>query len=528
MKKLWKKLLAVTTAVMMAITLLPTMANAKGTTIDYTRKGNLTIVKTTGKDKDGKTTTLQGAQFTIYKIASLEENGYKMLVTAGDYKTPESLLNLSSEEQMSAAAAFKNNVTEEYRQDSTDANGKIEFKDLDLGYYLVVETQTPASGKYVTSAPFFVAIPTSNTATGPVDEMDSSASTTSWEYNVTAKPKNEEVSIDKKIVEGDTTKDKDTVAVGDIVNYEITSTSPKYTDEYFTEGGAKKDPTYNIHDTLSAGLTLNKDSIKVFANNSTEELGNADKQYYSVEEKMATDAKGAQYVTGFEIKFTKKFLKDYSGVAVKVTYNATVNENAIVGKEGNTNEVTLDYTNKPGADSTGVPGKTTPTVYTYGLVVNKVDGKEKTALAGATFKLYKVTENEDKKEIETQVTGLKGMNADGTYTTSTDGKVIFNGLDKGKYKLEETKAPNGYTLLKDKIEFTITDEQPDGEIDQNSSKEVIINKDNKGQLATTITNNKGFNLPSTGGMGTYLFTIGGIIVMAGAVILLIASKKKRA
>lgn len=116
MKKLLKQLLAVTTAIMMAITLLPAMANAEEveptaptTTIDYTGNGRLTINKTTGKKAP-----LSGAEFTVYKIASLDEtNGYQMLVTAGDYITPESLLNLDADEQMAAAAAFKKVVTDD-------------------------------------------------------------------------------------------------------------------------------------------------------------------------------------------------------------------------------------------------------------------------------------------------------------------------------------------------------------------------------------------------------------------------------
>ena len=91
MKKLLKQLLAVTTAIMMAITLLPAMANAANAeveptspTIDYTKKGSITINKTTGKDQNENTKPLSGAEFTVYKIASLDKtNGYQMIITAG-------------------------------------------------------------------------------------------------------------------------------------------------------------------------------------------------------------------------------------------------------------------------------------------------------------------------------------------------------------------------------------------------------------------------------------------------------------
>lgn len=94
MKKLWKKLLAVTTAVMMAITLLPAMANATETeiepaapTIDYTRKGSITIKKTTGVKND-EVEALNGAEFTLYKIVELtadstEESELAVSATVG-------------------------------------------------------------------------------------------------------------------------------------------------------------------------------------------------------------------------------------------------------------------------------------------------------------------------------------------------------------------------------------------------------------------------------------------------------------
>lgn len=582
MKKLLKQLLAVTTAIMMAITLLPVMANAENaaevqpasptTTIDYEKKGSITINKTTAI-KDRKTTPLPGAEFTIYKIATLTadstetsklEKKLSVTVNKKTYNTIGSLLNLDSATQKEVASKFADKVknqegiTKEARKTGDGENGttkgQCKFENLAVGYYLVVETETPIvkeNGKdtiqYVASTPFFVAIPQSNQTTAYDEEAKEA--TTAWEYNVVATPKNEEVSIDKKIVEDATNKDKDTVAVGDTINYEITSTSPKYTAEYFDygEGEEKTNPTYNILDTLSDGLTLNTlnddgsiqaDSIKVFVNGT--ELASQTKDekttWYTL---SPTKDEKTKKTIGFKIQFTPDFLKkeEYKGATVKVKYSVTVNENAVVGTDGNTNDVKLEYTRKPGDSATGVPGKTTPTVYTYGLVVKKVDGKDNNILlSGAEFKLYKVekvkVENEngevEEKETETQITNLKGMTTTDTYITGNTGVVTLDGLDVGTYRLEEVKAPKDYTLLKDKIEFTITDADPDGVIDGTSSEKFTINKDNKGQLTTTITNNKGFNLPSTGGMGTYIFTIGGLVVMAGAVLLLVSSKKKRA
>lgn len=549
MKKLLKQLLAVTTAIMMAITLLPAMANAEKveptaptTTIDYNRKGKLTINKTTGKK-----VALPGAEFTIYQIASLnEEEGYQMIIKADGYATPDSLLNLNTDVQMAAAAKFKKAVDTNAKKEDTDTTkapvwsmaqptddkGEAVFDNLDLGYYLVVETktpETPEAGKpngktqYVASAPFFVAIPTSNTTSGPTDEM-TDTTTTSWVYDVTAKPKNEEVGIDKKIVEKNgTNKEKDTVAVGDTINYEITSTSPKYTKEYFKFGGADNDPTYKIHDILSDGLTLNANTIKVTVDGTELNPTTGSTTWY----KLTPEAHK------FDIEFTTAFLKEHKGATVKVNYSVTVNKNAVVGTDGNTNDVSLDYSRKPDDPTTGVPGKTTPKVYTYGLKVYKKDSNG-AKLTGAKFKLYKVenkgTDNAQKKQIK----NLAGMDTNGVMTAQKaedngemkdTNEFIFSGLDVGDYELEEVESPKGYTLLTDTIKFSIGDTQPDGKLDSATGAEI---ETNTGYAKINVTNKKGFNLPSTGGMGTYIFTIGGLVVMAGAVLLLVSSKKKRA
>ena len=534
MKKLLKQLLAVTTAIMMAITLLPAMANAEAT-IDYTKKGSITINKTTGNKDEG----LNGAKFALYKIADFT-NGFNeednLLVQIPNKTTKvKDLLDLSESDQKKVASAFATVVPNENKVDektTETVNGKdgvaVFGKDnnentLDAGYYLVVETDTPRG--YVASTPFFVAIPQANNTSQFGTENNTAA--TGWDYDITATPKNQKVTIGKKIT-SITGKDTivngqaATVKVGDEVGYTITSISPQYTDEYFNYTNPDKLPVYKITDTLSSGLQYVAGTLMVKIAGKEEALTEGTDYTLETDDNNIT------------ITFKQEFLKNenYKGKEVTVTYNAKVLPSAAVTNP-NTNEVELSYTNKPGSETKGVKSIDIPKLYTYGLKVYKKDSNG-AKLTGAKFKLYKVenkgTDNAQKKQIK----NLAGMDTNGVMTAKkaeVNGEMkdtnefIFSGLDVGDYELEEVESPKGYTLLTDTIKFSIGDTQPDGKLDSATGAEI---ETNTGYAKINVTNKKGFNLPSTGGMGTYIFTIGGIVVMAGAVLLLVSSKKKRA
>lgn len=514
-------------------------------TIDYTKKGSITIKKTTGV-KNGEVEALNGAEFTLYRIVELtanstEESDLAVSVTVGSkaYSKIKDILNLSEAEQKSVASAFASEVTLTQKvgdaiETATTVDGQdgiAKFTNLGVGYYLVVETKTPTDStgktKYVASTPFFVAIPQANTTTKFGETATSP--TTSWVYDVVATPKNEEVTIGKKISNINNTKteakneQQATVKVGDKVEYTITSISPKYTDEYFAYTDARKLPVYKITDTLSKGLGYQND-ILVKIGKTTLQKG-TDKDY------TLSETKNTDGSTTIVITFTQAFLKNetYKGKEVIVTYTAEVLQSAEI-TDPNTNEVRLDYTNKPGEEAKGIPGDT-PKVYTYALNVHKKDNSN-TSLKDAKFKLYSVTKNESGENVYTQIEKLKGMDDNGVIATDSEGNLTLAGLNVGDYVLEEVEAPAGYTLLKDKIFFSISDSDINGRLDDVTKGSTISNvKDkegNTGYVQMEVVNNKGFNLPATGGMGTYLFTIGGLVIMAGAALLLIASKKRRA
>ena len=532
MKKMMKKLIAMAAALVMIVTLLPAVGVKAASTIDYSMegKGVLNIYKT-----DQNKNPLAGAEFTIYKIASLDQNGWTLVeANKGTLKSAEELFNLTKDEQRVKAEQLATVVTQKVEtQVTATGTGLASFDQLGLGIYLVVETKAPTvtvdgdkQVTYMASVPFLVSIPSADNADDSNDlgnDGNVNASATEWKYTVNARPKNTEASIDKGIKTTDGTVENIEAGVGDQVDYIITSVAPSYSAEYFKDGGAKEDPVFKISDKLSIGLTLvnpisdegKNTGIVVKCNNTTLTEGTD----YEV---ITTNVDKT-----FEIKFTNDFLKNkaYYGKQITVEYSAIVNEKAIVGTDGNTNEAILDFNNAPGSDAQAEPG-TTPKVYTYGFKFTKTDSKGQAIITqDAKFKLYKLVDGRYEP-----VEGLLGMTKEkvedektSVMTSDENGIVSFNGLEEGQYQLEEIQAPNGYTLLTDRIDITISGENglavdPDREGDKYTVE--------GGYVVTNIINNKGFTLPETGGMGTYLFTIGGIVIMAGAAFALIAMKKR--
>lgn len=502
MKKLWKKLLAVTTAVMMAIALLPAMANAESTITNPQATGSLTINKTTDKTDDAGTYPgLGGAEFTIYKVASLEPgtNGkYKAWKLTEDFARlklkPDTLGSISTADLEAKANEAKKIAADLTGKSQTtpDGTGQAVFRDLELGYYLVVETKTPS--KYVASKPFFVSIP----------ETVTTDSGSTWNYDVSVSPKNQEIPDTDKV------PDKKTVGVGDEVTYTITGpTIPNY-DEAYDETTLK----YEITDTLSAGLTFAKNDadLKVYAtdvNTPDVNILLKEKQDYTFVYNPT-----ANKIT---ISLNSSKIGDLKGKEIHVKYTVTVNENAVVGSNGTINKAEVKYTNNP--DGTTDGSKKEVKVYSFKIKINKKKDNG-SPLAGATFGLYRDAACADKIAEA---------------TSGDDGVINFGDASKlaaGTYYLKELQAPSGYSALTSVVKVVISTATPDDntkydfKYSMNEGEENNVAED--GVISLDITNNKGFNLPATGGMGTYLFTIGGLVIMAGAALLLIASKKRRA
>lgn len=388
---------------------------------------------------------------------------------------------------------------------------------LGIGFYLIVETDTHSDSATVASKAMLVPLPMVVTVDG----------TNTWNYNLNITPKDEPVNITKKIVEGDNRVDESTNFIGREINYEIKADIPHY-DASTLISSVK----YIMTDTLSKGLDFVKDDVKVVVS------GNG------LEDKTLVN--GTDYTIAYSednktmtITYVYAKIMDYTDVTV--TYAAKLNENALIGggNLANPNKIELEYTNNPTDWDTSKPWDEVKS-FTYGVQINKVDENDNAVkLEGAEFVLL----DENKKEIAAY-TYLDGkvvvLNGGDVIKTDKDGLAYFVGLDAGVYYLKETKAPDGYVLLADdvKLEIKVIDETT-GEAEyylNNTKLTTTAPIENGGEIAGiptssqvavgTISNSEGFNLPMTGGAGTWMFTVGGILIMASMVAVFVKLRKK--
>lgn len=425
--------------------------------------------------------------------------------------------NLNATQLENQAKTLAEGLSPQTNQYESGVSAPLTINKADFGLYLVVENTPPAG--YEVGAPFFVDVPRT------------SADGSTWEYNIVATPKNGSKVLEKKVAvynNNGTVADKttDSVKTGDTLVYSVKGTLPYLKEEEL----AKDEVKITISDTLSDGLTFEDnfelDSFKINNANPVDSKDATNpKKYY--EGPTLSDDHKTFTVTITAKKGEKnyddilKYIKDNNGKSVEFTYKAKVTDALSYAKAG-TNKATIDVKRDTKSESN------IPEVYTYAIELTKKLGNDvATSSSGVQFELYK----------DAQCT-QKVANAK---IVDDNGKILFDGLvaeyNDGAgttYYLKEIKTASGYTLLSKPVAVTLIPEviggQPTGKMKYTIDDTTTPTEgyQNSRLAETTITNNKGFNLPSTGGMGTYLFTIGGIIVMAGAVILLIASKKKRA
>lgn len=316
----------------------------------------------------------------------------------------------------------------------------------------------------------------------------------------------------------DKVADKDTAAHGEDVNFTITGVIPSYSSQYTT------DVTYKITDTLT-NLELKGAPVVKLAGT---EISGTDK--YSID----------RTETGFNIIFTSAYIKSLANKtdaerAVTVEYTAKVTASATTWNPAK-NKAHVEYTNNPDGTTTGKETETKTYTFDIDGQILKVDETGEKPLPGATFTLYK-DYDANNKTVSNEIA---------SYKTLTEGKIIFKGLAAGTYYLKETEAPASYTLNTTIYEITITpkyteatknNEEGKKELESYSVTVKEAGSTAEGETGTytegsaiskliDIQNTKVGQLPSTGGMGTYIFTIAGVVLMACAAGAFIISRKK--
>ena len=384
----------------------------------------------------------------------------------------------------------------------------------------------------------------------------------------TVNSKSDVPEVEKKIVEGSEKKDANTAAIGDTVNYEVTSPIPDMTgyDRYY----------FIYHDTFSAGLTFDgAKSVEIT-------VGDTKLTVCTATPHTAEDGCDAYVVEEGDGKvkivirdFIKYNTEAYKGKNVTVKYTATVNENADLTQTGNPNDVKLEFSNDPnikheGDNDKDEPKQGEPTgetpedrviTYVTSLEIVKQDGETKQRLAGVKFKIEgealntvivvtesfeldptgeywklkdgsyttqdpngtideqpvdqskyeSVTDKYKKTEHEQKIEKAEKVVYEGT--TGEDGVLIFEGLKPGTYTITELETIDGYNMLDGPITIVVT---ADPTLESGCKWEVTGSATIEGNMiVVTIDNNKGTQLPSTGGMGTTIFYIvGGIMLLA--------------
>ena len=337
----------------------------------------------------------------------------------------------------------------------TATGDTVTFSDLGLGYYLVDSSLGALCGLNTTNP------------------------------DATIKEKNEKPEIKKEVQTsaGDWSSENN-AKIGDTVEYKV---------EIKVADGAQK---YTVTDTMSKGLTFNNSSLKVTANDA-----------------VTTDYTLTSTTNGFTLVLPETYVSTLTkGTTIIVTYNATLNKDAVIDGDGNANEVKLSYGNHQNT----VPSKVTTKSYQFDLV--KVDGTTNKLLDGAEFEL---ADGETKLSFVKDTAGnyrVAAAGEDGATTTITvkGGKVNIYGLAGKTYTLTETKAPDGYNKLVTSETVNLAD--------GSKTHATIVGSVYK-DGGVVVENHAGTVLPSTGGMGTTLFYVIGGGLMVAAVVLLVTKKR---
>ena len=431
----------------------------------------------------------------------------------------------------------------------TDAAGHTSASNMEQGLYLVVETRVP---EMVTSTcnPFFVSL--------PMTTIDGSE----WTYDIVIYPKNQtgNPDLEKTVRESKNSTGKHngsltditdgfehtaTASVGDTVDYQIISTLPTITSK------ASSLSEYTYVDTMSKGIRYNKQDVVIeFFRDSacTDKITTWDEnsgKFAIVYDDTANTMtirmteSGLAEINEATTVYTDSVKRGYSDCTMRITYAATLTADAKMGDTDNPNEVELTWkrTNTTYYDTL----KDCCHVYTYGIDVLKQFSDGKGNVQNVKFNLHNDSDDcyiiADLKDGIYYAKSFTSKKSDATtLVPNGSGHIIVKGLEDDTYSLIEVATDKGYILLADAIELVIKTGES-GTCEQCATKLLTASATVNGKDVTmtdgnaivplTVLNNPGFNLPKTGGYGTWMFTIGGVVLLDAAAFIVVKSRKHK-
>ena len=500
-----------------------------------------------GFDSSDRSTAVLSAIGLTAADAHKTENGVNYFTSDMlNNKLPTALTANATTVKNALEAAVKNGGV---AMSETDVTGHTSASDMEQGLYLVVETRVPEN---VTSTcnPFFVSL--------PMTTIDGAA----WNYDVSVYPKNQtgNPNLEKTVREnknstgkhnGSLTDIKDsyahtaTASAGDVVDYQIISTLPTITSK------ASSLSEYTYADTLSKGIKYNKNDVVIeFFKDAGctdkittwgEDSGKFTVAYDDAQNIMTirmTEA-GLSEINEAATVYTDSVKRGYSDCTMRLTYAATLTADAKMGDTDNPNEVVLTWkrTNTTYYDTL----KDCCHVYTYGIDVLKQFSDNGGNLRNVKFRLHNDTDDvfviADLKDGVYYAKGFAAKKADATtFVPNVQGHVVVKGLEDDTYSLTETATDKGYILLKEAVKIVIITKE-NGACEQCGAKLLTASATVNGKDVTmsdgnaiaplTVINNPGFDLPKTGGYGTWMFTIGGVALLATAAFIVVKSRKHK-
>ena len=463
--KTTKKIFAAVLAVMMIALMIPFSASAA------TSDAYNAFIK--GKN---------GFKVNVYKVATINTTTGEYTEIQGGTAVATALKtwkNASGNDSKALLEACENATFADSKGDYTFASDEdvYNFGTDEAGVYYVKVTGQPAETSVKKKGGALFALPEGTKTTQG-----------SAEAPIELKINTGEVTVSKEIVGADIDTKHTTASAGDTVTFKLTASVTGSKEVPLTE--------YTIHDNLSD--SFRDPAVTEVMVGSTKLQEGTD---YTVDKTNLLDIQislTSDYLANAKKAEGEEGSNDfYASSDVVVTLTAILKDTAASGYNttDNSNSDSLTYTNTYG--QTSKPGDDTVYVYTFDLPVFKYDGTttDKTGLGNATF------------ELKTK----EGTLID-TKTTDSSGNVTFAKLAAGTYTVQETKAPSGYNLNSSEYTVVIT-----VSVDGNSSE---VNQVEVPDYPVTV--------PSTGGMGTMMFYVGGAALIACAGVLLFVLKRKKA